>query len=82
MSETQGRLVIDVIKQIIPIIPEDKTELMDELQTFKKSLWNKAPELQRNADCWVPFIQLLNKHIPDIVDGWHIEIQYILQNPE
>jgi len=79
MSEDyKGRLVDDVLEQIIKIIPVDETKLIDNLNKFKSSLFNKSPEVKRGADCWVPFINLLNFHIPHIKDEWQIEIKNII----
>ena len=77
MSE-KGRLVEEVLSQIIKIIPETEILLIRDLNTFRDSLHNKAPEMRRAADCWVPFLDLLNYYIPYKKDAWHLQINDIL----
>jgi hypothetical protein len=73
------RLVEDVVKQILEIIPISETKLLYDLKIFTESLWNQAPELRRAAECWVPFIQVLNNNIPNIEEDWQIKIKEILE---
>ena len=80
MTENKGRLVEDVLKIIMKIIPTNEVELIKDLNNYDKSLFNKAPEVRRGADCWIPFINILDLHIPNIVDEWHIKIRDVLNN--
>jgi hypothetical protein len=74
------RSVIDVIKLLSNIIPRNETELINELNKYVKSLYNKAPELLKGTECWLPFIHILNYYIPDITEDWHIQIDILLKN--
>jgi DNA-directed RNA polymerase alpha subunit len=74
------RLVEDVLNKILEVIPISETKLLEDLKIFKKSLWYHAPELRRASECWVPFIQVLNKNIPNIEEEWQINIREILEN--
>jgi hypothetical protein len=75
-----NRNVMDVIKEIILIIPAGEIELQNQLKIYSKKLWNKAPEQLISSDCWTPFIQLLNDYIPEIKEDWQINISTILKN--
>ena len=75
-----NRSVIDVIKLVAQIIPENETELIVELSKYVKSLFNKAPELLIGAECWIPFINILNQYIPDMKEVWHIQIDELLKH--
>ncbi len=76
------RKVTDVYKQISPIIPTDNSgeKLNNELKVYIESLWNMAPEELMGNYCWGPFINILNSHITEIKDPWHLKIQEILLN--
>lgn len=74
------RSVIDVIKLLTNIIPKNEIELINELNKYVKTLYNKAPELLKSSDCWIPFIHILNYYIPDIIEDWHIQIDNLLKN--
>ena len=74
------RSVLDIIKQILNIIPENEIQLINELNKYVKTLYNKAPELLKSADCWMPLIHILNYYIPDIIEEWHIKIDNLLKN--
>ena len=81
MSETKkGRLVEVVLKQVMKIIPESETNLINELNKFKKTLDYCAPEMRMASECWVPFIGILNYYIPKIEEEWQIKIRDILNN--
>jgi|LauGreDrversion4_2_1035121.scaffolds.fasta_scaffold1592303_2 hypothetical protein len=79
-KELKGRVVSDVLKNIIPLIPKSETKLLDELNKFNLDLNYKAVEVQMGSDCWIPFINILNYFIPNIHEEWHIKIRDILNN--
>jgi hypothetical protein len=81
MSE-KGRLVDDILKKVLEFVPYDEAGLIKELNLYYKSLDNKAPEIRRGSECWIPFINILNYFIPNIVEDWHIVIRDILENKE
>jgi len=75
-----NRYVNDVIKQVIKLIPETETKLINELQIYNSSLWNKPPEVLQDSYCWEPFINILNRNIPEIDTVWQIVIKNIISN--
>lgn len=77
MSE-KGRLVEEVLEQIIKIIPKTELLLIHHLNKFRASLDHKAPEMRRSSDCWKPFINILNYYIPEKKHDWQIQIREIL----
>lgn len=76
------RLVNDIIRVVLEIIPESETILINELKNYKKSLFNQAPESLSGSHCWIQFINILNNHIHDIKEEWQIKIRDILNNGE
>jgi hypothetical protein len=78
----KGRLVEDVLKKVLEVIPSNEIELIKELNLYYRSLDNKAPEIRRAAEGWIPFINILNYFIPNKVEDWHITIKDILENKE
>jgi hypothetical protein len=76
------RLVNDVINQLLEIIPKSEINLINELTNYKKSLFNQAPEALSGSYCWIPFLNILNTHIPDIKEDWQIKIREVLENNE
>jgi len=74
------RSVVDVIIQILKIIPEDEIKFINDLTKYKKSLWNKAPEI-REGECWYDLTIILNNNISDPNDTeWKKEIFSIFNN--
>ena len=82
MSDSQkGRLVEDVLKEIMKIIPNSEEKLIKELNNFNSlTLYYSAPEIQRGPECWVPFIDILNFFIPKKEEEWQLKIRDILNN--
>jgi hypothetical protein len=78
----KGRFVDDILKKVLEVIPSDEVNLRKELNLYFRSLDNKAPEIRRAAECWIPFINILNYFIPDKVEDWHMKIRDILENKE
>jgi hypothetical protein len=76
------RLVNEIIRVVIEIIPESETTLINELKNYKKTLFNQAPESLSGSYCWIPFINILNNHINDIKEEWQIKIRDILNSGE
>lgn len=67
------RDIVDVYNQIIKIIPNDEVELKSLLKEFIDSLWNKAPEVRRGPETFVPFGNILINNIPNILELTHDE---------
>jgi len=80
MSQNSPRKVNDVYNQILPLIPEDKITLRNELTEYVDSLWNIAPEELKTGYCWNPFLNILNSNIKEISEPWEIQIQSIIAN--
>jgi hypothetical protein len=74
------RAVDDILEEVLQIIPTSETNLIVEINKFKDTLGNKAPEVLKGSDCWIPFIHILNRNIPDIKDDWQIKIRNLLAN--
>jgi hypothetical protein len=69
-NEDGFRCVISVIEKVIKIIPETEKILLDELETYKNSLWNRAPETLYTKITWNPFLCILQKHITELDFEW------------
>jgi hypothetical protein len=69
------RSVVDVISQLIPLIPTEEEALILELEKYSNTLWNIAPELLSTRAYWVPLSQILSTHILDIDVEWKREVQ-------
>jgi hypothetical protein len=76
----KNRLVNEVIRVVLEIIPESETTLINELKKYKRSLFNQAPESLSGSYCWIQFLTILNNHIHDIKEEWQIKIRDILKN--
>uniref|UniRef100_A0A6C0EQW9 Uncharacterized protein n=1 Tax=viral metagenome TaxID=1070528 RepID=A0A6C0EQW9_9ZZZZ len=74
------RYVNSVIFQILDYIPESEFNLKKALLIYESSLFNKSPESLQSSDCWVPFINIMNKYITVFDEEWKIVIQNILNN--
>lgn len=78
--EMSGRSVIDVITQILPIIPDKEKELKQKIQKYKASQSHRAPEVLIGSICLVPFIDMLNSHITEFDEEWKIQMRTIINN--
>lgn len=68
-------IVIDKILELIP--PNNESMLINELEEFKESLWNKAPEVRKYRDSFLPVQQILSRHISTIDEAWKMEVLHI-----
>jgi len=71
------RDVVDVINQMLEVIPISQTLLINELQIYKESIWNKAPEVRKTRNCFLPVQNLLSRHILFIDEDWKLEVLHI-----
>jgi hypothetical protein len=78
--DCKARAVDDIIEEVLQIIPNTETNLIVEINKFKDTLGNKAPEVLKGSECWTPFIHILNRNIHDIKDDWQIKIRDLLAN--
>jgi len=80
------RDILIVYEQIVTVIPETEYELINELENFVKSLCNIAPEIRYTREVYIPFCNILQKHIPMIVnlnnndEKWKFEVRDIFSN--
>ena len=70
MSDPKSRCVVDVIRQLVQVIPENERELIQDLEKYANGLWNIAPELLETAVYWRPLAKILGKHIEEIDTEW------------
>jgi hypothetical protein len=78
--EISSRSVVDVANQILEIIPDKEYALKRDIRKYVESLYNKAPELLRGSIGWIPFTQILNKHVAVFDEDWKIQIRDIVNN--
>jgi len=69
MSST-ARPVDITIKKLLQIIPKTETSLINEIEAYKNSLWNQAPEAMYFRENWVPLQNILNRNILEIDCNW------------
>ena len=74
------RSVINIIDQLLEVIPMDEIKLIGELNKYKNSLWNRAPETLHTSICWIPLQNLLQKRITTIDCEWKEKILQIFNN--
>ena len=74
------RSVINVIDQLLEVIPMDEIKLIGELNKYKNSLWNLAQETLHTNICWIPLQNLLQKRITTIDCEWKEKILQIFNN--
>jgi hypothetical protein len=82
MSLYKNRCVVDFIPRMLKIIPKEEFELINDLNQYRNSLWNQAPEVTRSAHCWNPLQSILTNHIKRIDDEWKIELVKIFNGKE
>ena len=66
-----------LIDKMLEVIPNNEHILINELQEFKESLWNKAPEIRKCRYSFLPVQQILSRHILVINEGWKLEVLHI-----
>jgi hypothetical protein len=69
MSSNERRVDI-TIKNLLQIIPKTETSLINEIETYKNSLWNQAPEAMYFRENWEPLQDILNRNILEIDCNW------------
>ena len=70
MESEKNRCVVDFIPELLKIIPNEETELIDKLTQYINSLWNKAPEITRSYECWEPLQNILTIYVKQIDTDW------------
>jgi hypothetical protein len=71
--ETKNRCVLSVILKLLEIIPKNETKLINEIEEYAKSCFNKPPELRTAAYCWLPLQKIMNDNITEVDEEWKQE---------
>lgn len=61
------RDIIDVYEKINKVIPLEYDKFKKELEDYIDSLWNQSPEVRMSSHTFIPFANILIKHIPNIL---------------
>jgi hypothetical protein len=61
------RDIIDVYEKINEVIPLKCNKFKKELKNYIDSLWNQAQEVRMSSHTFIPFANILIKHIPNIL---------------
>ena len=65
---------------MLTVIPSTETSIISGLNSVKTSFLFSAPELW--VDLWDRCASVLNNHIPQIVENWHIKIANIFSGKD
>jgi len=65
-----ARCVTEYIKQILRVIPQTETKLINEIKTYYDSLWNQSQEALQTSYCWTPLQTILNNNISYFDEEW------------
>ena len=74
------RNVVKIIDKILAIIPDGEVKLKDEIQNYKDSLFNQAPEMLLSSYCWNPFQNILSDNILTFEEEWQKKVLKIFNN--
>lgn len=77
-----ARSVDDIITKLLNIIPEIESKLILELNEYKNSLWNKAPEVLRGYECWNQLTYIMVTNIRNIDTEWKTEALHLFTSSE
>jgi len=64
------RQIDDVIIQLLEVIPDNEHQLISDIKTYDRNLWNRAPELRNNSEFWIALGDVFNRNIPHIDTPW------------
>jgi hypothetical protein len=59
-----ARMIDNVYKSMVIIIPDSEIELHKELKKFISSLFYKAPEFRTSTEIYIIYFNILLKYIP------------------
>jgi hypothetical protein len=78
------RDIEDVHKKIIAIIPDENKDLKNELNEFIDSIWNLAPELRKSGYTFLPYQNILLKHLDhdNLNNVWKPQIKHIFNGTD
>lgn len=74
------RSVIDIICNLLEVIPKDELKLITEIENYKNTLWNKSPEALKHSYCWVPLTTIMENNISFIDTDWKKQLIAIFNN--
>jgi hypothetical protein len=75
------RNVVKVINKMLEVIPNEQTQLIDDLNIYKTSLRNQPIEVLKSVDSWRPLISIMNNiKTPDLNSIFWITKVYNLWN--
>jgi len=74
---TEPRDVTKIVAQILEIIPESETELIEQLKKHMTSIWNIAPEEMFTSRQWIPVGQILTNNIRELDEEWKKKVHKI-----
>jgi hypothetical protein len=75
-----SRSVTDIIPKLFEIIPSQEIDLINSLNQFNDTLWNKAPEILKSQEYWIPLQNILNFHLNNIDNKWKEKLVKIFNN--
>jgi hypothetical protein len=75
-----SRSVSDIIPKLLEIIPSQEIDLINSLNQFNDTLWNKAPEILKSHICWIPLQDILNLYLKEIDNEWKEKLVKIFNN--
>jgi hypothetical protein len=70
----------DVIDQLLAVIPETETDLLNKINKYKKDRFNIAPEIRRNGEYFMQLGYILNSNITEIDTDWKRELVKIFND--
>jgi len=59
-----SRMIDNVYKSMLIIIPDSEVELHKELKEFISTLFYKAPEFRKSTEVYIIYFNILLKYIP------------------
>lgn len=74
------RTLVEVVNQMLEVIPESETDIRDRLTARIRSIEYKAPELRYNL--WFDVAADLEKHLGPPDTGWKQKVQAIFAGKE
>lgn len=80
-----SRPIEQVYDKIIKHIPQDQINLKEELKKFIEGIWNKAPEVRRGPELYLPFANILAQYIDpheSHLSGWKKQVVDIFNGKE
>jgi len=75
----ENRSVVDIIDELLKIIPDNEEKLIKKIKEYSDTLWNQAPELKR-GHCWIPLQQIMNNNIIEIDTDWKKKTVMLFNN--